>query len=50
LNFGFDVLHLFLGEYDSSRDLTTSLEAATKLEPATFEEQWLDAIEKGPSF
>lgn len=50
LNFGFDTLHLFLGEYDSSKDFTTSLEAAIKLEPSTFEEQWLDAIESGPSF
>jgi len=50
LSFGFDTLHLFLGEYDTSKDLTTSLEAATKLEPAIFEKQWLEAIESGPSF
>lgn len=50
LNFGFDVLHLFLNEYDNSKNLTASLEEATKLKAATFEEQWLDAIERGPSF
>ncbi len=43
--FGFDTLNLFLSEYNSSESLLTSLETATQLDPAAFEEQWLEAIQ-----
>lgn len=45
LQFGFDTLDLFLAEYNGSNDLLTSLETATKLDPDSFEEQWMDAIQ-----
>lgn len=35
----------YLSEYNSPKDLLTSLEAATGLDPATFEGQWLEAIQ-----
>ena len=43
--FGFNTLNLFLSEYNSSESLLTSLETATGLDPAAFEEQWLAAIQ-----
>jgi hypothetical protein len=43
--FGFDTLNLFLSEYNNSESLLTSLEAATGLDPISFEEQWSEAIQ-----
>jgi len=50
LKFGFGSLNLFLSEYNGSKDLLNSLEAAVKLDPGSFEDQWRDAIKNGPSF
>jgi len=47
MEFGFEALNLFLSEYNNQKDLLTSLETATGLSPASFEEQWLDAIGNG---
>jgi len=49
LRYGFEALHKLLLEYDSSKDLLTSLVTTTELDPVSFEEQWLDAIENGAS-
>jgi hypothetical protein len=43
--FGFDTLNLFLSEYNNPKDLLTSLETAAGLDPASFEEQWLEEIQ-----
>ena len=44
--FGFNTLNIFLSEYNGLEDILSSLEAATQIDSVSFEEQWLEAIQK----